>query len=79
MELKNGVLIIVIITACISLFVIFAGCNTVHPEFDFIGNGADSIQKQCEEYNQAGQYQKCIGKAMDKEFACVNWFFWLRY
>lgn len=79
MELIHGIGIIAIITACISLFIILAGCNTVHPEFDFIGNGADSIQKQCENYNEPRQYQKCVGKAIDKEFACANWFFWLRY
>ncbi len=79
MELKYGFMIMAILITGLSIFIIFAGCNSVHPEFDFNGNGADSIQKQCSIYDTQDRINKCVGKAMNKEYACVNWFFWLRY
>ena len=79
MDIKYGIIIIASVTATLSIFAIFAGCNAVHPEFDFNGNGADSIPKQCEEFQDPSQYKQCVNKATHKEFACANWFWWLRY
>lgn len=86
MEPRSGLIIIALVTTTVVMFAIFAGCNAVHPEFDFNGNGADSIEKKCAEFpNTAApgsfvtKYKKCINKNMDREFACANWFWWLRY
>lgn len=50
-----------------------------HPEFDFNGNGAYSIPKQCEELEAGQMYQSCIDRKQDKENMCNDLFGWLRY
>lgn len=79
MEVKYAIAIIAIFTFSIIMVVIFVGCNASNPEFDFNGNGAESIPKQCEEFNDPRQFQKCVNKATYKESLCTNLFFWLRY
>lgn len=79
MEVRYGISIIIAVTVAISFFAIFAGCNASHPEFDFNGNGAYSIPKQCEEYDTAQGYNSCIDRKQDREYVCANYFWWLRY
>ena len=66
-------------TASLSMFLIFAGCNMSHPEFDFNGNGAYSIPKQCEDFEGGPTYSSCIDRKQDKENMCNDLFWWLRY
>ena len=71
-----------------SIFIIFMGCNSAQPEFDFTKNksGADSIEKKCGKYPNASspgsfvtQYEKCVNRQVFKENVCTDYFWWLRY
>ncbi len=79
METKHHLMIIIGVSAGISIFVMVAGCNMSHPEFDFNGNGAYSIPKQCEKLERTQTYQSCIDRKIAKENMCVDYFWWLRY
>ncbi len=76
MEVRTGIIIIGAVTASIGMIVIFAGCNASHPEFDFTGEGAYSIPKQCEGDTY---YNKCIERKTARENTCADYFHWLRY
>ncbi len=86
MEIKIILIIMVGIVAGISMLIIFMGCNSSQPEFDFQGNGADSIPKMCEPYPNVitpgafvTQYEQCINRHIFKENVCNDYFWWLRY
>ena len=83
---------IIIIFACavfaLCVFIIFMGCNSAQPEFDFTKNktGADSIPEKCAVYPDQMRpgsfvtpYEKCISRAEYKENMCADYFWWLRY